>query len=114
MAEPGRLRDSARRTAMDTTMTHLGLLAVALNVLVIGMVQSQSAGNPVRPRARDVGVVVGVLPAGKLNAITDVPGVRVGHATLIRGKSVRTGVTAIILHDGNLFQEKVPAAIFVG
>src|SRR6266699_3384896 len=67
-----------------------------------------------RPRARDIGIVVGVLPPGKLNAITDVAGVRVGHATMIVGDSVRTGVTAILPHDGNLFQEKVPAAIFVG
>ena len=67
-----------------------------------------------RPRAREAGVVVGVLPTGKLNAITDVAGVRVGHSTLIRGDHVRTGVTAILPHDGNLFQEKVPAAIFVG
>jgi len=67
-----------------------------------------------RPRARDVGVVVGVLATGKSNAITDVAGVKVGHATLITGDSVRTGVTAILPHDGNLFQEKVPAAIIVG
>ena len=67
-----------------------------------------------RPRARELGVVVGVLPTGRLNAITDVKGVRVGHSTLIRGASVRTGVTAILPHEGNLFQEKVPAAVFVG
>ena len=67
-----------------------------------------------RPRARDIGVVVGVLPTGKHNAITDVAGVQVGHATLIKGDNVRTGVTAILPHDGNLFQEKVPGAIVVG
>jgi D-aminopeptidase len=67
-----------------------------------------------RPRARDLGIVVGVLPTGPLNAITDVAGVRVGHATVIRGDSVRTGVTAILPHEGNLFQEKVPAAVVVG
>ena len=65
-------------------------------------------------RARDLGVVVGILPTGKHNAITDVAGVRVGHATLIKGDNVRTGVTAILPHAGNLFQEKVPAAIYVG
>lgn len=65
-------------------------------------------------RARDLGITIGVLPTGKLNAITDVAGVRVGHTTLITGGSVRTGVTAILPHDGNVFQEKVPAAIFVG
>lgn len=57
---------------------------------------------------------IGVLPRGALNAITDVGGVKVGHTTIIRGDSVRTGVTAIIPHEGNLFQQKVPAAIFVG
>src|SRR5499426_2221990 len=75
---------------------------------------SQTTTQTPRPRARDLGVVVGILPAGKNNAITDVAGVRVGHATLIRGDNVRTGVTAILPHSGNLFQEKVPAAIFVG
>jgi D-aminopeptidase len=67
-----------------------------------------------RPRARDLGVIVGVLPTGKDNAITDVPGVRVGHSTLIKGEIVRTGVTAILPHPGNIFQEKVPAAVVVG
>lgn len=67
-----------------------------------------------RPRARDVGLTVGVLPPGPHNAITDVPGVRVGHATLIRGDNVRTGVTAVLPHPGNLFREKVPGAVFVG
>jgi D-aminopeptidase len=75
---------------------------------------SQTTTQTPRPRARDLGVVVGILPPGKNNAITDVAGVRVGHATLIRGDNVRTGVTAILPHSGNLFQEKVPAAIFVG
>ncbi|HEX7938764.1 MAG TPA: P1 family peptidase [Gemmatimonadaceae bacterium] len=67
-----------------------------------------------RARARELGVVVGVLPTGKYNAITDVSGVKVGHATLIRGDNVRSGVTAILPHDGNLFQDKVSAAIVVG
>jgi D-aminopeptidase len=67
-----------------------------------------------RPRAREAGVKVGVLPTGALNAITDVQGVLVGHATLIRGENIRTGVTAILPHNGNLFREKVPGAVFVG
>ncbi len=67
-----------------------------------------------RPRIRDLGVTPGVLPPGKSNAITDVAGVRVGHRTFIEGDSIRTGVTAILPHDGNLFQKKVPAAVFVG
>ena len=67
-----------------------------------------------RPRARDAGVVVGILPTGALNAITDVAGVRVGHTTVVEGDSVRTGVTAIVPHGGSVFREKVPAAIVVG
>ena len=67
-----------------------------------------------RPRAREAGISVGILPVGPLNAITDVGGVMVGHATVIRGENVRTGVTVILPHPGNLFREKVPAAIFVG
>jgi len=70
--------------------------------------------QPPRPRARDAGIVLGTLPPGPLNAITDVAGVRVGHTTLIRGETIRTGVTAILPHGGNLFQEKVPAGVFVG
>jgi D-aminopeptidase len=67
-----------------------------------------------KQRARDLGIVIGVLPAGKQNSITDVAGVTVGHTTIIRADSIRTGVTAIIPHGGNLFQHKVPAAIYVG
>ena len=68
----------------------------------------------VRPRAREVGITPGVLSPGKLNAITDVEGVKVGHVTLIEGKDIRTGVTAILPHSGNLFAGKVPAAIYLG
>lgn len=63
---------------------------------------------------RDFGVTIGIMAPGPLNAITDVPGVRVGQLTLIQGSEVRTGVTAILPHGGNIFQEKVPAAIHVG
>ena len=65
-------------------------------------------------RLRDHGVTIGVVPTGKNNAITDVEGVKVGHTTIIVGDSIRTGVTAIIPHPGNIFHEKVPAAIFIG
>jgi D-aminopeptidase len=65
-------------------------------------------------RARETGIRIGVLPAGKENSITDVAGVRVGQTTLIKGDSIRTGVTAILPHGGNLFQQKVPAAVYVG
>ena len=66
-----------------------------------------------RPRARDIGLTPGSLSPGRYNSITDVKGVRVGHETVITGEDVRTGVTAILPHEGNLFHEKVPAAIFV-
>jgi D-aminopeptidase len=75
---------------------------------------SAAAAQQSRPRARDLGIVVGVLSPGPLDAITDVAGVRVGHATLARGDSVNTGVTAVLPHDGNVFREKVPAAVVVG
>lgn len=65
-------------------------------------------------RARDLGIKIGVMQTGKLNSITDVQGVKVGQVTLIEGSSVRTGVTAIFPHAGNLFRDKVPAGIFVG
>ena len=74
----------------------------------------QDTRAPARPRAREAGVIVGVLTPGPLNAITDVAGVTVGHTTLIKGDNVRTGVTAILPHGGNLFREKVPAAVFIG
>lgn len=65
-------------------------------------------------RARDYGIKIGLIPTGKLNSITDVEGLKVGHTTLIIGDSVRTGVTAIIPYEGNIFQQKIPAAIFAG
>jgi D-aminopeptidase len=65
-------------------------------------------------RPRELSIPFGVLPTGPLNSITDVTGLKVGHFTKIEGENIRTGVTAILPHEGNLFQEKVPAAIFVG
>ncbi|QYO64417.1 P1 family peptidase [Leptolyngbya sp. 7M] len=67
-----------------------------------------------RPRARDLGITIGILPTGPLNSITDVAGVGVGQTTIIKGENIRTGVTAILPHGGNLFREKVPGAVFVG
>ena len=66
-----------------------------------------------RPRAREAGIRIGILEPGPLNAITDVAGVAVGHVTLNEGRSVRTGVTAVLPHGGNLFQDKVPAGFAV-
>ncbi|MCD9033643.1 P1 family peptidase [Luteimonas sp. Y-2-2-4F] len=73
--------------------------------------QSADAG---RPRAREAGIAIGVHRTGALNAITDVAGVRVGHATLAEGDRLHTGVTAILPHGGNVFADRVPAAIVVG
>ena len=73
-----------------------------------------AVGAAERPRARDIGLVVGIFPPGELNAITDVDGVRVGHATRIEGDDIRTGVTAIIPAPGNLYTHPVPAWIHVG
>ncbi|MCP4725947.1 MAG: P1 family peptidase [bacterium] len=67
-----------------------------------------------RKRARDYGAHIGVLETGKWNSITDVKGLKVGHTTLIEGDNIRTGVTVIMPHEGNIFREKVPAAVFVG
>jgi D-aminopeptidase len=74
----------------------------------------RAPGTLTRIRAREAGVVVGILPTGPLNMITDVGGVEVGHATIVRGEDVRTGVTAILPHGANLFREKVPGAVFIG
>jgi len=75
---------------------------------------SAQTGDQNRRRARELGIRPGVLQTAPLNAITDVAGVAVGHVTLSQGESIRTGVTAVIPHPGNLFQQKVPAAVFVG
>ena len=72
------------------------------------------AQNEARPRARDIGLAPGVFEPGPKNAITDVAGVSVGHATLNQGDAIRTGVTVIVPHQGNVFQDKVPGAVFVG
>ena len=88
--------------------------AIAILVALFLPFPITSAQKVSRPRAREAGIKVGILPPGPLNAITDVSGVSVGHTTIIRGDNIRTGVTAILPHSGNLFREKVPAAIFVG
>ncbi|MGH7549001.1 MAG: P1 family peptidase [Gemmatimonadales bacterium] len=82
--------------------------------LLLSLAGQAAAGQAPRPRARDVVIVVGVLPPGPLDAITDVAGVRVGHVTIARADSINTGVTAVLPHGGNVFREKVPAAIVVG
>src|SRR5437868_9080523 len=90
-------------------------ILAALTALVVAAVAiAQNPPANVRPRASDLGLKVGILPTGPVDAITDVAGVEVGHTTIIRGDDVRTGVTAILPHPGNVFREKVPGAVFVG
>jgi D-aminopeptidase len=87
--------------------------ALVLAILLMSAAPAQNKATD-RPRARDLGVAPGVLPTGRLNAITDVDGVLVGHLTLREGQNVRTGVTAILPHGGNVFREKSPAAVYAG
>src|SRR6516225_2577368 len=89
-------------------------LLVLLVLLLPAAAASNGQTSNGRPRARDLGVSPGTMTPGPLNAITDVAGVRVGQTTVVEGDSVRTGVTAILPHGGNLFQEKVAGAVFVG
>jgi len=90
------------------------IIRVICVLIFVCLMATSSQTQTSRPRAREAGVIVGVLPTGPLNAITDVDGVLVGHTTIIRGDNIRTGVTAILPHGGNLFREKVPGAVFVG
>jgi D-aminopeptidase len=93
-----------RRTAFAALLLAGGLAAARL---------APAAQETVRPRARELGIRPGIYEPGPLNAITDVPGVRVGQVTIVEGDDVRTGVTAILPHSGNLFREKVAAAVYV-
>ncbi len=95
------------RSAFRNCLSGVLLLATATPLASALLAQS-------RPRARDVGLVIGTLPPGPHNAITDIDGVRVGHATVTSGDSINSGVTVVLPHDGNLFRDKVPAAVVVG
>jgi len=94
-------------------MTKTIFSAMAVLLVTVTTIAQNSARNP-RPRASDLGLKVGILPTGPLDAITDVAGVEVGQTTIIRGDDLRTGVTAILPHPGNLYRERVPGAVFVG
>ena len=102
----------ALRTPCHARVVAALLIAVALPP--IAAAQPAPVVPAGRARARDLGVAPGVLAPGRWNAITDVAGVRVGHTTIVEGDSVRTGVTAILPHAGNLYRERVPAAVVVG
>jgi D-aminopeptidase len=94
---------------------HATRFAAAALALVLPLAFApMSAAQEAKPRARDLGLAPGVLRPGPLNAITDVAGVRIGHVTLVEGDDIRTGVTAIIPHGGNVFQDKLPAGIAFG
>ena len=90
------------------------ILPAMVVLLITAVTIGQNTNSNPRPRASDLGLKVGILPTGRLNAITDVAGVEVGQTTIIRGDDLRTGVTAILPHPGNLYREKVPGAVFVG
>jgi len=95
----------------------MGLVSRIMRATIVALVfvfAALSGHAEERPRARDVGLVVGTFPTGQLNAITDVAGVKVGHSTVIRGNDIRTGVTAIIPGPGNLYTHPIPAWIHVG
>src|ERR1051326_6329105 len=90
-----------------TAMKIIALLALLCCVPLI-------AQDSNRPRVREAGVIVGILPTGPLNSITDIAGVAVGQKTIRQGDNIRTGITAILPHTGNLFRDKVPGSVFVG
>ncbi|MEL7003437.1 MAG: P1 family peptidase, partial [Bacteroidota bacterium] len=84
------------------------IIALILLLVDINYTYSQ------KKRIRDYGIEIGVLKTGENNAITDVAGVKVGHTTIVEGENIRTGATAIVPHNGNIYQSKVPAAIYIG
>jgi D-aminopeptidase len=91
----------------------LASLLLVLSALTSSAMAEEDSPSKPRPRLRDLGVAPGVVPPGPLNAITDVAGVAVGHRTVVVGDGVRTGVTAVLPHGGDLFHDKVPGAVFV-
>jgi len=86
--------------------------SMLFQILLLASIGIAVASSAERPRLREFGIKTGVLQPGPLNSITDVLGVKVGHVTVIAGRDIRTGVTAILPHEGNVFQEKVPAAVY--
>ncbi len=102
-------------TMRDLLLEQGPVMACAVHALLARRRRAVEApAREARPRARDLGIAPGSAPPDRLNAITDVGGVAVGHTTLVEGDTVRTGVTAILPHPGNVFREKVAGAVFVG
>jgi D-aminopeptidase len=106
------VREIQENFMLRLMMLASGNILVILILLLVSM--ATIAADDARPRARDIGLVVGTFPTGPLNAITDVAGVKVGHATVIEGDDIRTGVTAIIPGPGNLYTHPIPGWIHVG
>src|SRR5689334_18932102 len=99
----------------DVKRTDIGQVRYLRNIVAFcAILTAPLLAQSARPRARDIGIAPGVFTPGALNAITDVEGVRVGHTTIVAGDAVRTGVTAVVPHGGNVFQDKVAGAVFVG
>lgn len=92
----------------------MALLMILLSAAAAAPGTAGQGGGEHRPRAGELGITIGTYDTGQFNSITDVPGVKVGHVSLISGENIRTGVTAIVPHGGNLFTEKVPGAVFIG
>lgn len=88
-------------------------LSLFLRRAAVALLLVTASAQAERPRAREAGVVIGILAPGPSNAVTDVAGVKVGHRTIVEGTTIRTGVTAILPHSGNLYQDKVPAGFAV-
>ncbi len=102
---------------MPSIPRQLAATLFSTTILLLGSLLFSSAdamSQESRPRARDLGMEIGIFATGLNNAITDVQGVRIGHSTVIEGDRIRTGVTAIIPHSNDLFRSRVPAAIHVG
>ena len=107
------MRPIARARGVPLVTTR-ALLVTAFASLFALLIRSPLApAQEHRPRARDLGIHPGVHQPGPHNAITDVPGVQVGQLTIVKGENIRTGVTAILPHSGNIFQDKVAGAVFV-
>src|SRR2546427_270458 len=106
------MKKQQRRVGRSRRSGRTGSRLTVLTVLTVLCVPPLSAQG--KKTARELGITVGILPVGPLNAITDVQGVRVGQVTIAKGDSINTGVTAILPHGGNIFREKVPAAVVVG
>ncbi len=111
------LHNPARAVHCRLLTVDCRLVVIAIGTLALALASpalpQEGPGRTVRPRTRDLGIKIGIYDPGPTNAITDVAGVEVGQVTIIEGENVRTGVTAIAPHEGNMFQDKVAAAVYV-